>query len=432
MLDNNEVPLFDMANYSNFIAKNPLPMQYLGSKSRIASWIIDEINKEFPFANTFIDLFSGTGSISIIAKDFFKNLIINDVQPYTLPINKSLFEIDRNEINGVINSISELSEEKFLLANGRESFKEYLEIERYFFKNIHQIGFDWKQYENFNNSFKLINGTEKEIKAIKNLGNWNLFSFYYLNTYFGVEQCLQLDTLREFIDTIPFEDAKTHILASVITAMTFTVSSTTHLAQYLKPTSRISSENLLKKRKKNLIEEVIKRLENLKNSPRLTNNIKIYQLDYLDALDEIDFDQYSVVYVDPPYFKEHYSRYYHVLDTYYLYDYPRLSFNKRLNSTTTGRYRTKRYVSDFGLKSSVEKAFNSLFNRINKKKSNVVISYANTSLINKEKILQLADQNNLYGIVKEKNLMHSGQGQPRNKNVIEFLFLFKSSGENHK
>ena len=30
----------------------------------------------------------------------------------------------------------------------------------------------------------------------------------------------------------------------------------------------------------------------------------------------------SVVYADPPYTRDHYSRYYHLLDTLLLYDYP--------------------------------------------------------------------------------------------------------------
>ena len=240
-----------------------------------------------------------------------------------------------------------------------------------------------------------------------------------------MEQCLQLDAIREYSETIREKNLKAHILASTITTMTYAVSSTTHLAQYLKPTNEKRSIKLIARRKYNIIDQVIKRLISLHSFPLPEKPAKIFQKDFSELLETFPIDSKTIVYVDPPYFKEHYSRYYHILDTFYLYDYPELTFNPRLGKTTIGRYRENRIISDFGLKSSVERAFGLIFKRIRDTGANLAVSYADTSLVNREKIINLAISSGLHCQISECKLMHSGQGKPHNNVVTEYLFLFK-------
>src|SRR5207253_2965645 len=64
----------------------------------------------------------------------------------------------------------------------------------------------------------------------------------------------------------------------------------------------------------------------------------------------------AVIYADPPYSKDHYSRYYHVLETLVRYDYP--------SAAGAGRYRPDRYSTPFSLRRQAPAAFNALFQAI--------------------------------------------------------------------
>ncbi len=418
------LPLFNIASETANGFSNPLPMQYLGSKSRISNWILNKIGSAFPNVSRFVDLFAGTGSVSLCAKEKGYRLYANDIQPYAFIVVKALLQSPRFGIREVSDYLHNLKSEEYLLASGRNDAKELLYEERKELALLDTSAWDWEEYRGFCESTPLVNGSIEEIRKYREKNTWCLFTKYYSNTYFGVEQCLQLDTIREYAESLPTM-VRDQVIAATITAMTFGVSSTTHLAQFLKPTSKKRSEKLILRRRYDFIEEVAKRLFRLSNFQVPEHKAEVLQLDFKNALLNITLDQNSVVYVDPPYFKEHYSRYYHVLDTFYLYDYPALTFNSRIDSTTVGRYREDRIVSDFGLKSSVQEAFIFLFNFVKEKRAKLAVSYANTSLVGKETLLNLAKQAGLTCRVEEFRLMHSGQGQPRNKTVTEFLFLME-------
>lgn len=167
----------------------------------------------------------------------------------------------------------------------------------------------------------------------------------------------------------------------------------------------------------------LEKLSEMKNRPIAE---AVHQMDYLEALDLLNLGPDDIVYVDPPYFKEHYSRYYHVLDTFYLYDYPELTFNPRINDVTVGRYRKERLISDFGKKAKVRSAFNNIFVKIGQSGSTLALSYAQTSLISKDELISMASSLGLRLISHEGFvIMHSGQGQPRNQQVEDYLLLFR-------
>ncbi|AKB85363.1 DNA adenine methylase [Methanococcoides methylutens] len=407
---------------------SPLPMQYLGSKTRISNWVVSNIKDSFPSSTTLIDLFGGSGSISFSALKYDYTLYINDVQPYSYIILKSIFSESRDGLKELANDILKLKDEKYLLRNSRSDARNLLEKETILFNKHQDKSLDWVEYKEFCETTPLLSGNKEEIMKLRKDNDWNLFFKYYANTYFGIKQCLVLDKLREYAEGLS-PNLRCHLIASTISVMTFAVSSTTHLAQFLKPTSKKRVDNLINKRDIDIIDKVSDRLKQLSKSPLPKYTSTILNLDFKDALCNIDLNKNSIVYVDPPYFKEHYSRYYHVLDTFYLYDYPHLTINPRINKVTIGRYREDRFVSEFGLKSKVKKAFENLFDLCYECKANIVLSYADTSLLKKEIILEIAENSGYRGHVKQKKLMHTGQGQPRNKKVIEYLYFFEPNGD---
>jgi adenine-specific DNA-methyltransferase len=107
-----------------------------------------------------------------------------------------------------------------------------------------------------------------------------------------------------------------------------------------------------------------------------------------------------------------------------LYDFPTLTYNKTLKKTTVGRYRDNRLISDFGIKSKAKDAFNKLIDRCFSNRAPLALSYASTSLVEKDFFVSKAISIGADIDIVEIPLMHSGQGQSRNKEVVEYIFFF--------
>ena len=80
-----------------------------------------------------------------------------------------------------------------------------------------------------------------------------------------------------------------------------------------------------------------------------------------------------MVYADPPYTKDQYSRYYHVYETLYLYDFP--------DSSGEGPARGDRFSTGFPVKSRVAETFTELFDAIANLKVPLVLSYPSNGLL---------------------------------------------------
>lgn len=409
------------SNVNNPIMVPPsITMQYLGGKSRIVEKIMDAVGSHFPKQNNFLDLFSGSGVVSFSAMQRGYDVSANDIQPYSYCFLSSLLSHKTDGLTCVIESLRGFQGQE-LFTGSRETFVKDYFSELTFFNSLEQKIFKWEDYREFCKNTDLVVGEKKEVQKLKKDAPWSLFLAYYRNTYFGVKQCAELDFLRQFSENLIGID-KTHLLACVISSMSYCVSSTTHLAQFLKPNSEKTSESLVKKRKLSLIDETIKRLEAISTSIH-SKSANVFNLDFKESLNQIKLDSSFIVYADPPYFKEHYSRYYHVLDTFTLYDFPSLTYNERLDKTTVGRYREDRIISDFGKKAKVRQAFDSLIDTCMEANCKLAVSYACSSILDQEYFHSLAEKKNLRVVIKEFNLKHTGQGQARHKEVTEFLYL---------
>src|SRR3989344_3344857 len=88
--------------------------RYTGSKAKLASWIMNLISKECT-GNTFADIFAGTGIISSIASNSFKEIIINDFLYSNNIIYQGFFgkgEWGKNKIKRIIENYNTLLSEK--------------------------------------------------------------------------------------------------------------------------------------------------------------------------------------------------------------------------------------------------------------------------------------------------------------------------------
>jgi adenine-specific DNA-methyltransferase len=80
-----------------------------------------------------------------------------------------------------------------------------------------------------------------------------------------------------------------------------------------------------------------------------------------------------VVYADPPYTNDQYSRYYHLFETVLLYDYPEPS--------GAGLYRGHRFASEFSIKSKVSASLSTLIERSAEIGADLILSYPTNGLL---------------------------------------------------
>lgn len=396
----------------------PYPMQYMGSKQRISQWIIDGIERNFENSTILADIMAGSSAVSHAAAMSGFQLITNDIQPYAATVASAAFQVPRDGLEGVIRLLESQGFEESLLADSRKFYSSILDQEKYHFVLLQSNPESWEKYADFVSKNQ---GTGESFTK-----SFDLFTSYYRNTYFGIRQCLEIDTVREIADSQNL-NIKVHLLAALISAMTNLATTTTHLAQYLKPKNAKTAINVAEKRKRSIRDWIISCLRKAINYP-LPKNTLVMNQPFENALRSISNARAGqvVIYADPPYFKEHYSRYYHLLDTLVLYDFPELTFNKRINAPTVGLYRKDRIRSDFGLRSEVRNAFQRLITLSYETKSHLVLSYADTSLLDKDEIISIAESSGYEATLQTIDLKHSGQGQKNTKNSVkEFLFILR-------
>ena len=101
------------------------------------------------------------------------------------------------------------------------------------------------------------------------------------------------------------------------------------------------------------------------------------QCDYMECLNNLP-DNVRTIYADPPYTRDHYSRFYHVLETMVLRDSPEISTVNIHGNTqiSNGLYRKDRHQSQFCIKSQAPDAFRNMFSVISRSNRNLLLSYS--------------------------------------------------------
>jgi adenine-specific DNA-methyltransferase len=208
-----------------------------------------------------------------------------------------------------------------------------------------------------------------------------LFTVTHGGTYVGIQQAIALDSIRYAADTmlsdggITDEDHRWMILA-LCQAVSTINNSTGHFAQYLSP-----SEGNIKRivRKRRMDVHTLSATALLSYRPLGTvawrRGNRTFNSDAVTLLSTLAnwSQQPAVIYADPPYTSDQYSRYYHVLENAVRYDYPETSGK--------GQYRSDRYTSGFSLKAGVRRSFEDLIASAAKLRSVLVLSYPTNGLL---------------------------------------------------
>lgn len=336
----------DRIRHSNFTNT----ASYMGNKKKIAGFIIEAL---FPYISnnpSFIDLMCGSGAMS----QAFAQLgatYASDAQEFCQLLAKIQGSgFTKKRATEVLEQLTYHYKKNY--QELRKCYQEELDREEALYRR------DWfdkayilSMYNEYVADFSLYSSTEpipeqlqalvSEYKEDSKKFPYCLFTLYFSNVFFGLHQCIQLDSLRYAIDQLSGEEKAWALGILVVTAYQVSSGHANHFAQPKKITEN-NITDILVKRQKSAYHEFSKRLICLAEESELTaNEIKLLPGPWQNALDCV-IDSISgekIVYLDAPYKRDEYSRYYHVLETMVKYDYP--------SSELKGRIRSKRLKERF-------------------------------------------------------------------------------------
>jgi adenine-specific DNA-methyltransferase len=185
----------------------------------------------------------------------------------------------------------------------------------------------------------------------------------YGGHYFSPLQSVWIDALRA---TLPEQEPeKTVALASLIHAASESAAAPGHTAQPLQPT-RTAKPFLKRAWDFNIVDRTKKAFEQI--SKDHANQIGSAEVsDAIEAAGQLQ--QGDLAFIDPPYSGEHYSRFYHVLET--------IAHGECGEVSGVGRYPAAEHrpKSDFSLKTKSEDALDKLLEKIADRQAKAILTF---------------------------------------------------------
>ncbi len=260
-----------------------------------------------------------------------------------------------------------------------------------------------------------------------------LFSMYYANLFFGVRQAAEIDSLRYAIDQILDDSQRSWALGALICAVSSCAYS--YGGHFAQPKFDGSSFERLEALAPDLVvcrglsvaHEFFIRLTSLGAE---SSNIKYPVVPILGpwheavaTADELFRGEQVCVYLDPPYTRDEYSRYYHILETLVRYDYPEV----RDKASMPKRGDPGRFASAFATRntSQIDVLIADIISACLNRGWSCLWSYSSTGVASIETVIDLVSP-----LTKEVeffavNHVYKGQGKHKSKGVREYALLLR-------
>jgi adenine-specific DNA-methyltransferase len=364
-------------------------IRYMGNKHDVAPVVAEIVGQHDP-ATPFIDAFCGMCSVGGALASSQRRVVCNDVQGFAALVARCL--IATPDSPPKLSRVREVLGPPYLY-NRRllvDRFREHLEEEDRIIANADAEGYRaaYKRWRHVGNDPDL----RDELPTAHETTPYRLASLNFAWGYFGLRQAIAIDSIRYAIDRA-HEDGRLTAsdsdwsLVALLQAASCASASPGHFAQYLKAKSAGGFTRIVQQRKRNIWTQFLSELDNVKpyGTRAWRSSNEVVQTDAMSmwsSLDGLAVEQ-AIVYADPPYSKDHYSRYYHVLETLTLYDYP--------TAEGIGRYRPDRFVTPFSLKTRVASALGEFCAAIRERGFTLILSYPSNGLLNAECDLDMTD-----------------------------------------
>jgi adenine-specific DNA methylase len=366
-----------------------------------------------------VDLFTGTGVVAAHFADRAR-IVAGDAQRYAVTLARALLEPapDAEAAGERVLGIALPEEERLA-----RSHRALLEEERVLLE-ADAAGSDVAAaYRSLVERDLAAQDPERESMA-------GLVTAYYRNIYFGVAQAVALDGLRRAIEAEP-PPVRTTCLAALLYAASRATSATAHFAQPRALDKRSELRAVMARRRIDVAALFRARLAWLCAEARRVafpglNEVEAVQ--FVDLLARIGAGEADVVYADPPYTQDHYSRFYHVLEVLNDYEAPPLARDAQ-GELLKGRYPVlaRRFQSGFSHPDAVAGEFRRVAALTAARGAALVVSYSRTNGLllrllrgRLERFEALLRESYRSVTISERELRHSGQGD-KNHVAVEII-----------
>ena len=381
------------------------PVQYLGAKTRTLETIVSECQRLYKNESYIVDLFSGS---SIVSQALFLNkmpVIANDVMRFCSDMSACLLNIAKTNdslsiLKEAINSVATYQIDSDFI----EPFREFIDNEKRLIRTK-----DLRGLKELYSRLPIISNEavepSEQVKYIKeNIGNVAfksapLITNYYSGSYFGITQSIRLDTIRCGIEQNFIEKRDPWVYTALLTALYSTLSTIVHSAgkHFAQPIgitdfdkNKITNVRLFENRSYDvdrlfvgfLKEILLKTGKQTALQPCVSTCNNVQEKNFASFLDDKNI---SVIYADPPYTAQQYSRFYHIPEVVRYYKYPQLQQHR--GHITQGLYPDGKFKSDFCSKTKAKDAFRTVFELV--KKNNAVLY--SVILNRKRKLLEMRE-----------------------------------------
>lgn len=413
---------------------------YMGSKRTLAPFLVEAVASVLSPHGTMVDLMCGSGSASAAFSRIWKTWA-SDAQSFCRLLAKvqgAGFCVAKAA--NLLRRIIPLAQRHAVELSGH--LKYFLDLEdRIFHGDISPRLLS--EYQDFHSVFPTYpNGQARKgwnpvrevqrRKANHKLVPYCLFTSYFANIYFGVRQSVEIDSLRYAVDQITNNDQRDWALGALV--VTLSALGTTYAAHFAQPRIKgpetLNIQNLprvLEQRAYSVIHEFSVRLLNLaEESEKARQPIHLVEGPWAAALTSLESllpNEQILVYLDAPYSRDEYSRYYHPLETLVSYSYP--------SSLGTGRMPAKRanerFESEFFTRSESQgiSAYADVVFSVLKRGWICAWSHSNSAATSTLDVIERVCATVPCDVRSyAAPYTHKGQGGRPQKRVTEYLLLF--------
>ena len=365
------------------------PIQYLGSKLRSIDPLLKATGHLFGPGDRVFDAFSGSSVVSQAFANTGAMVSAVDSSPCCTRIAKAMLGVGRSPAErasayaeSVLFSSSNAPIIPELLALALAEQKAMQETSG---KNLAKFSREVPQIWRRNKGRQWLMGAADAAKN-ETFCRVPIVTTHYAGTYFGVQQAIAIDSIRSEIErrrqigeiSSWIEDA---LISSLFSAMSRAVfSAGKHFAQPMVESpgrnDTFYRSRLMADRSIDIASTFLSAASSIDESAK-TGLHAVYESPIEKVYSELIDARPALVYADPPYTAQQYSRFYHVLDVIADYRIPQLqTIGGRV---TKGLYGSDRYKSPYSSKRSAAAAFESLVVTTKSASSSLAISYSLTA-----------------------------------------------------
>ena len=374
-------------------------LHYLGSKLRMLQPIRRAVADVLPTGGRVCDIFAGSGAVSLgLSRNWAVTAV--DIQEYSRVLANGILNPPDNALADA-RALKQEATECALRRNLRTAFANLLRYERRCLSHAAagQVTDLCELLEHGSlHAFTLRDGVlapeledlmQEVLERLRMrehlLGPQSVVTRHFGGVYFSWKQAIDLDALLGRVHSLDAHK-RDHFLAAALSAASDVVSAVgKQFAQPLKPYDSEGRpkhhivRQALRDRSMSVLDSFEAWIDRFSVLKRGGLQHQAIRSDFRDVLSDeaIEFD---AVYADPPYTRDHYSRYYHVLETMSLRDNPEVSMTMIRGGgslrVSRGVYRADRYQSPFCIKSQAAGAFEDLCRGVSNRRIPLIISYS--------------------------------------------------------